>query len=880
MTEAGGTAAGGPTRATATTGGTELVDVLRASLQDRYLVEGEIGRGGMAAVFRAEDLKHGRTVAIKVMMPDVSATIGAERFLREIRIAARLSHPHILTVHDSGEAAGLLYYVMPFVEGESLRDKLERETQLGIDEAVQITLEVSDALAYAHTQGVVHRDIKPENVLLFGGHAVVADFGIARAMSEAATDKLTATGASIGTAAYMSPEQFTGSEVDGRADIYSLACMLYEMLVGQVPFTGPNAIVIMARATVEMAPPIRVVRPNVAPDLEDVVLQGLEKVPADRFQTMQHFREALLGEGQGAQIRRTTRMTRMSRYTNARASMYAFEIPLPWYRRRGPLAAAAGVVLALVGAGVAAMKYGSPSFGNGSAVTQAGTVTSALLPKRVAVLYFDDLSTRDSLAPLAAGLTENLIEQLEQVRALDVVSSNGVRPYRGTTVGTDSIAIALKAGIIVKGSVEPVGDSLHVRVRVIDGATADEKEKADFKRPKGDVLGIRDSVATRVADLLRKVVGDDVRLRALRESAHNADAWLLVRQAERAAREAQLAADSGSSASAIARLRRADSLLAGAERLDAKWVEPIVLRAYGSYQITRLVPTTAAGRAAMDSALSHAGRAAALAPRSPEVLELLGTLHYGQVYFQYVEAPAEVARLLALAEQELVAATTAEPYRATAWQVLADLRTHKADVPGALNAARKAYEEDAYLAAAPQILWQLFAGSYETEDFQSAEGWCKEASSRFPSNPRLSQRCQLFMLTTDYRTADPTIVDEAWRVVGRWKGMVSPQAWASQERAANGLAAIVIARAQMRDSALHVIERIRAGGAADPSRSLDQIEARVRVLLGEKDKAIDLLTQYLAVNPEVRSGWARRTSWWFDEMKGDPRFQALIRTGG
>src|SRR5436309_3375401 len=231
----------------------DLLAVLRDALADRYAVERELGRGGMATVFLAEDLKHRRPVAIKVLHPELAAAVGAERFLREIEIAARLQHPHILPLYDSGAAGSLLYYVMPYVEGESLRDRLNREKQLGLEDAVRITTEVAGALAYAHSHGVVHRDIKPENILLSGGTAVVADFGIARALSVAGESQpLTQTGTVVGTPAYMSPEQATGSDqVGGRSDQYSLACVLYEMLVGEPPFTGATPQAVMARHSLD-----------------------------------------------------------------------------------------------------------------------------------------------------------------------------------------------------------------------------------------------------------------------------------------------------------------------------------------------------------------------------------------------------------------------------------------------------------------------------------------------------------------------------------------------------------------------------------------------------------------------------------------------------
>ncbi|MFH1763824.1 MAG: serine/threonine-protein kinase, partial [Gemmatimonadota bacterium] len=215
-------------------------DRLAAALSDRYTVMSELGRGGMATVYLAEDLKHGRKVAIKVLQPELAAAIGPERFLREIEISAGLDHPHILPLYESGEAGGFLYYVMPNVEGESLRDRLDREKQLPLDDAVQIAREVADALSYAHSRDVVHRDIKPENILLAGGHARVADFGIARAIRDAGADRLTMTGVSVGTPLYMSPEQAAGSsDIDGRSDLYSLGCVLFECLAGRTPFTGP-----------------------------------------------------------------------------------------------------------------------------------------------------------------------------------------------------------------------------------------------------------------------------------------------------------------------------------------------------------------------------------------------------------------------------------------------------------------------------------------------------------------------------------------------------------------------------------------------------------------------------------------------------------------
>src|SRR6185295_9813802 len=246
----------------------DFLEQLAAALGDRYRVERELGRGGMAVVFLAEDLKHHRRVAVKLLKPELSAVLGSERFLREIEIAAALQHPHILPLFDSGQAGSLLYYVMPFAEGESLRQRLAREPQLPLDAALTVAREVASALQYAHEHGVVHRDIKPENIMLSGGQAVVADFGIARALSAAGTEQLTQSGIVVGTPQYMSPEQAAGGAVDGRSDQYSLACTLYEMLIGEPPFTGPSPHAVMARHSLEPVPSLRVVRQTVPQAVE------------------------------------------------------------------------------------------------------------------------------------------------------------------------------------------------------------------------------------------------------------------------------------------------------------------------------------------------------------------------------------------------------------------------------------------------------------------------------------------------------------------------------------------------------------------------------------------------------------------------------------
>src|SRR5216683_4821995 len=364
----------------------------------------------MATVFLAQDLKHHRSVAIKVLHAELTAELGAERFLREIEIAARLQHPHILPLYDSGAAAGFLYYVMPYVEGESLRDRLTREKQLPQEDALRIATEVAGALAYAHSRGVVHRDIKPENIMLSGGTAVVTDFGIARAVSAAGDEHhLTQTGTIIGTPAYMSPEQSAGAgEIDGRSDEYSLACVVYEMLVGEPPFTGPTAQAIIARHSLDMVSPPSIVRGTIPDATEGAILRALSKVPADRYPTTALFAEALNTPSAATGAHRRATLERGIK--RSRSAM----------RRLLPVAA---VVAAF--AGYLAIR--SVRVGRGIAV-------SALDPKHIAVLYSDDLSRDHSLGYFADGITEALIADLARVQPLTVISRNGVTAYRGLAV--------------------------------------------------------------------------------------------------------------------------------------------------------------------------------------------------------------------------------------------------------------------------------------------------------------------------------------------------------------------------------------------------------------------------------------------------------------
>jgi eukaryotic-like serine/threonine-protein kinase len=273
---------------------TDVLTRLRAALAGRYTVERELGQGGMATVYLAKDVRHHRQVAIKVLAPDIARSVGPDRFLREIEIAAGLTHPHILPVFDSGDADGVLYYIMPFIAGESLRDRLQREKRIPLDDALRITREVASALDYAARQGFVHRDIKPENILLEEGHAVVADFGVARALAAAGERKLTGTGLAIGTPQYMSPEQSAGdATVDGRSDQYALACVTFEMIAGHAVFEGPSSVSMIKKHLTEQPRRLDTLRPEVPAAVATAVHRALAKEPADRYPTSGAFAAAL-----------------------------------------------------------------------------------------------------------------------------------------------------------------------------------------------------------------------------------------------------------------------------------------------------------------------------------------------------------------------------------------------------------------------------------------------------------------------------------------------------------------------------------------------------------------------------------------------------------
>jgi TolB-like protein len=438
---------------------------LKAALADRYRIERELGQGGMATVYLAHDLRHDRYVAIKVLRPELSAVIGAERFLREIKTIANLQHPHILGLIDSGEVQGTAYYVMPFVEGESLRDRLNREKQLPVEDAVRVATEVAAALDYAHRHGVIHRDIKPENILLHDGSAVVADFGIALAVSTAGGNRMTETGMSLGTPHYMSPEQAMGErDIDQRSDTFSLGCVLYEMLLGEPPFTGVTAQAVVAKIMTADAPSLTRQRRSVPPAIDKAVHRALERLPADRFDTTADFAAAL----------------------KASSSQ-------PILRSRRPIVLA-GLVLVLLA--IAAAGYLWKVRSRGGAAESDNRRVVAILPMR-------NISQDTAQQYFSEGMTEEITSQLAKVASLRVLGRAATAQYDTVFNRLKRMSSELGVGSVVDGSVRLAGDRVRINVELTDVATGQSLWSEQYERQMSDLFAVQADVAHQVANALQ-----------------------------------------------------------------------------------------------------------------------------------------------------------------------------------------------------------------------------------------------------------------------------------------------------------------------------------------------------------------------------------------
>jgi serine/threonine protein kinase/Tfp pilus assembly protein PilF len=421
------------------------IERLRSALSQSYTIDRELGRGGMATVYLAQDCKHERMVALKVLHPELAASLGPDRFLREIKVAARLNHPHILGLHDSGEADGFLYYVMPYVEGESLRERLDREHQLPIDEAVHHARGIASALDYAHRQQIVHRDIKPENVMLYEGEAMVMDFGIAKAVSVAGHDTLTQTGMMVGTPAYVSPEQAAGeTNLNGRSDQYSLACVLYEMLSGERAFTGPTAQAVMAKRFTESAKPLRSLRGTIPENVERAVSKAMSTDAAARYNTAAMFAQALASSSLTTPTETAT-------------------LPQP-------------------------------------------TVAAA---KSVAVLPFVNVSTDPENEYFADGMAEEIINALSKIQTLRVASRIVSFALKGKNEDLGEVGRKLHVSTVLDGTVRKMGNRLRITAQLVNVADGYQLWSERYDREMEDIFAIQDDISQAIVKSLRVILSED-----------------------------------------------------------------------------------------------------------------------------------------------------------------------------------------------------------------------------------------------------------------------------------------------------------------------------------------------------------------------------------
>jgi serine/threonine-protein kinase len=473
----------------------ELLKRLQDSLEGQYTIERELGRGAMGIVYLARDTRHEREVAVKVLDPDLVSGTAAPRFLREIKVAAQLSHPNILPLHDSGEADGLIYYVMPFVEGETVRDRLSREGQLPMEDALRITQEIGEGLAHAHAKGLVHRDIKPANIMLLEGHALLADFGLAGMLEDEGDDRLTRSGVSIGTPFYMSPEQWNSSNVDARSDQYALACVLYEMLAGEPPFTGATPQVVLARHSMDAVPSLRAARANVPESVEGAVVRAMAKVPADRFGSVEDFVAGL----------ETATLPAFGRVSQAKGSA-------PAWRRL--LATVGAVVL------VAALAY----FG----WTRLGPSSAGGDRTRLVVLPFQNYGEAEDQY-LADGVTDEITGRLAGIGTLGVIARTSAMQYRDTPKPVAEIAEELDVDYVIEGSIrwrgQGQGSAITVSAALIDVGDGTQVWGQDYDIALEELFAVQTGIAQQVAGALDLALGEPEQQRLAQQPTDNPEAY-------------------------------------------------------------------------------------------------------------------------------------------------------------------------------------------------------------------------------------------------------------------------------------------------------------------------------------------------------------------
>ena len=892
----------------------DLHDQLQAGLSGSYALEQELGRGGMATVFLAQDLKHGRPVALKVLHPELAASLGPERFQREIRFAARLQHPHILTVLDSGDAGGRLWFTMPYVEDESLRSRINRERQLPLDAALQIAREAGRALEYAHQHGVVHRDIKPENILLTrDGSTLVADFGIARALG--GDERLTQTGMAIGTPAYMSPEQATADKtIDARTDIYSLGAVLYEMLGGEPPYTGPTAQAIIVKRFTEPVPSVRKLRPSVPEAVDQAVQRALAPVAADRFDSAAEFVRAIHVPVATSTAAPTVPTPAAQIVPTPPAAAVPAATPAGGRpRRRAPVLAITLALGFVLGLGVLfAWRHSHPAAGG----EDSGS-------KVVAVLPFENVGDSAN-AYLADGITNELRGKLSQLTHIQVIASGSSNQYRHTTKPPQAIARELGADYLLTATVQweklPGGGSrVRVSPELVDvtpGHAPRTKWQQPFDAGITDVFQVQADIAGQVASALNVALGAGQKETLTERPTENLAAYDAFLKGE--ATRGLVLYDPPTLRSAITYYEQAVAL---DSTFALAWAQ--LARAHAGYYYN-VTPNPTSADAAKRAAL----RAVALAPDRPESQLAVGAYYYSvraespkalAAYEEGLKIAPDNADLLAgaalteqslgrwaAAEKHLQRAWTLDPRSATTARRLSQSLLRLRRYPEAIAAADRGLvvaptnsdllenKAMAYLAQGdlPRARAVILSAPAEVEPTALVANFANYWDLCWALDDAQQQlllrlgpsvydddrgtwgivRAQTYYLRGD-RAKARIYADSARQGIDETLRATPDDA---QRRVFLGLALAYLGRkAEAMKEGERAVALVPASRDGYIGPYLQHQLARTYVLVGEPEKAIDQLEALLKMPYFLSPGWLRIDPN-FAPLKGNPRFEKLV----